>query len=102
MALKYDGTINAGAILQAVVVFAGALSAVIWTQAGIWRLEADQRRMETTLAADLASIRSDASAREVRIRAAELALAGQQSDLRSIQSGISRIEAQLEKLQLRP
>lgn len=98
MALRYDGTINAGAILQAGVIATAALSAVIWTQAGIWRLEVDQRRLESTLATDLASIRNDASSREARIRAAELNIAGQQSDLRSIQSGITRIEAQLEKI----
>ena len=101
MALKYDGTINAGAILQAGVLLVAATGAVIWTQADLRRLESTQARIEATIGADIMSIRSDASAREVRIRAAELSLAGQQSDLRSIQSGINRIEAQLEKLQPR-
>lgn len=42
------------------------------------------------------------SSRYFVIRAAEQALAGQQPDLHNIRSGISRIEAQLEKLQPRP
>lgn len=50
----------------------------------------------------IAVSRTDAAASEARIRALEIAQASQSSDLRSIQVGISRIEAQLEKLQLRP
>lgn len=51
---------------------------------------------------DIAGIVRLAEARESRIRAVEIALAGTSSDLRSIQVGISRIEAQLEKLQNKP
>lgn len=51
---------------------------------------------------DIAEVKVDAVARESRIRALEIAQASQSSDLRSIQIGISRIEAQLEKLQPRP
>jgi len=96
MALKYDGTINAGEILQAGVIFSTALAAVIWTQAGLWKLEADQRRIETSFAAELATIRADAAAREGRLRTAELAIAGQASDLRAIQASLTRIERLLE------
>lgn len=46
----------------------------------------------------LAEIRTDAQAREARIRAVEIAQASQSSDLRAIQGGIARIEAQLERL----
>lgn len=51
---------------------------------------------------DISEIKTDAVGRESRIRALEIAQASQSSDLRSIQIGISRIEAQLEKLQPRP
>lgn len=51
---------------------------------------------------DIGGIQRAAEQREGRIRAVEIALAGQSSDLRSIQVGISRIEAQLEKIQPRP
>lgn len=51
---------------------------------------------------EIAVVRSDAAADGARIRALEIAQASQSSDLRSIQNGISRIEAQLEKLQPRP
>ena len=48
---------------------------------------------------DITDLRVDAQNRENRIRTLEITLAGQTSDLRAIQVGISRIEAQLEKLQ---
>lgn len=50
----------------------------------------------------IVSVQADAQAREVRIRAVEIAQASQSSDLRAIQGGIARIEAQLEKLQPKP
>lgn len=98
MGLKYDGTVNAGAIMQAGVIFVSAVAAVVWTQADIRRLEATQNRVETAIGSELTSIKAAASAHEARIRASELSLAGQQSDLRSIQNGITRIEASIEKL----
>jgi len=48
------------------------------------------------------AVKADAQGREGRIRAVEIAQASQSSDLRSIQIGISRIEARLEKLQPSP
>ena len=50
----------------------------------------------------IVTAQADAQAREVRIRALEIAQASQSSDLRAIQGGIARIEAQLEKLQPKP
>lgn len=58
-------------------------------------------RVETNTT-DIAEAQADAGVREARIRALEIAQASQSSDLRSIQIGISRIEAQLERLQPRP
>lgn len=48
---------------------------------------------------DISNLRIDAQNRENRIRMLEITLAGQTSDLRAIQVGISHIEAHLEKLQ---
>lgn len=96
MSLRYDGTINAGHILTAAVMFISAVGAVIWVQADLRRLSSDQQRVEASFTAEIVSIRSDAMAREGRLRAAELAIAGQSSDLRSIQSSLSRIERLLE------
>lgn len=98
MVLKYDGTINAGAIMQAGVIFVAATATVVWTQADIRRLEATQTRIETAIGSEIRSIKAESSAHEARIRASELSLAGQQSDLRAIQNGITRIEASIEKL----
>ena len=55
-----------------------------------------------TQAVAIAESKADAMGRESRLRALEIAQASQSSDLRSIQIGISRIEAQLEKLQPPP
>jgi len=66
----------------------------------IWITTLSNRVDTLTLA--MVDAKSDAVERESRIRALEIAQASQSSDLRSIQIGISRIEAQLEKLQLQP
>lgn len=67
-----------------------------WAAAGIAATRTSSRRMNRV--ADMGRM----SSRYFVIRAAEQALAGQQPDLHNIRSGISRIEAQLEKLQPRP
>ena len=96
MTLKYDGTINAGHLMTAATILASVVGAVVYVQADLRRLESDQARIQTTFAAELVSIRSDASARESRLRTAELAIAGQASDLRAIQASLARIERLLE------
>ncbi|MCB5411767.1 hypothetical protein [Pseudogemmobacter faecipullorum] len=96
MALKYDGTINAGHFLTAGAMFVSALCAVIWIQADLRKLAADQQRIEAFFATEVAAIRSDAAGREGRLRTAELTIAGQASDLRSISATLSRIERLLE------
>lgn len=98
MALEYNGVINAGHIFTAVTMCVSALSAVVWIQFELGKLAEEQRRIEALIATELATIRSDASARENRLRAAELVIAGQTSDLRSINATTTRIERQLEAL----
>lgn len=62
----------------------------------IWITTLSNRVDTLTLA--MVESKSDAVGRESRIRALEIAQASQSSDLRSIQVGISRIEAQLERM----
>ncbi len=96
MALKYDGTINAGHILTALAMFVAALGAVIWIQADLRKLASDQQRIEASFASEMLAVKTDAAARESRLRAAELTIAGQTSDLRSISASLTRIERLLE------
>ncbi len=90
-ALQFDNKISLGHVISIITILAG----------GIWAYAAISARQEA-IAADMVTVKADAQAREVRIRAVEIAQASQSSDLRAIQGGIARIEAQLEKLQPKP
>ncbi|GGE29498.1 hypothetical protein SAMN05421774_1333 [Gemmobacter megaterium] len=98
MAIRIEKSVSYGQIASTGVIFAGMIGAFVWAQADIRSLGEHQKRIDS----DLVAIRQEAAAREARIRGVEIAQASQSSDLRSIQIGISRIEAQLEKLQPRP
>ncbi|GHC12459.1 hypothetical protein GCM10007291_07100 [Gemmobacter nanjingensis] len=91
MPVQFDNKISLGHVISIVTVLAACIM-------GYATLSAQQER----LSADVLAMQRAAEAREARIRAVEIAQASQSSDLRSIQIGISRIEAQLEKLQPRP
>jgi len=96
MALKYDGTINAGHIMTAVTLLVTAIGAVFYVQADLRSLSENQARMEAAFNTEIISIRQDATDRAARLRAAELTIAGQTSDLRAISASLSRIERLLE------
>ncbi|OJY34656.1 MAG: hypothetical protein BGP11_08550 [Rhodobacterales bacterium 65-51] len=91
MSVQFDNKISLGHVISIVTVLAACIG-------GYATLSARQEQ----LSADVLAMQRAAEAREARIRAVEIAQASQSSDLRSIQIGISRIEAQLEKLQPRP
>lgn len=91
MTVQYDNRISLGHVISIVMVLATCLLAYA-------TLYVTQQQM----AAEIVSIKTEAQSREARIRAVEIAQASQSSDLRSIQIGISRIEAQLEKMQSKP
>ncbi len=91
MSVRFDNKISLGHVISIVTVLAACIM-------GYATLSARQER----LSADVLAMQRAAEAREGRIRAVEIAQASQSSDLRSIQIGISRIEAQLEKLQPKP
>ena len=96
--MQFDNKISFGHVVSVVLMLGGG--SAVYT-----RIVAQQEAISTRQAqsaAEIVSINRAADAREGRIRAVEIALAGQSSDLRSIQVGISRIEAQLEKIQPRP
>lgn len=96
MHLKYDGTFNFGHVMTVVAFLASAIGAVVFVQFDLRRLSAEQMRIEASFSSEIGSIRSEAAAREGRLRQAELTLAGQASDLRSIQATLTRIERLLE------
>lgn len=96
MALKYDGTINAGALLQVVTIVATVAGMGAYIQSDLVRLAENQTRMEAAFNAEIVSIRQDAAERQGRLRAAELTIAGQTSDLRAISASLTRIERLLE------
>ena len=97
MALRYDGTVNAGALLQVFTIVAMVAAAAAYIQSDLVRLAENQTRMESTFASDVATIRSEASDRAARLRAAELTIAGQSSDLRAISASLGRIERLLDE-----
>lgn len=100
--LEYDPKISLGNIVTIAVVLIGAVTAWNTVVSKQTQLAEKVVVMETSIAAKTASRDQQAAGHEARIRAVEIAQAAQSSDLRAIQSGISRIEAQLEKLQPRP
>ena len=97
MALRYDGTVNAGALLQVVTIVATVAGAGAYIQSDLVRLAEDQTRLEGVFASEVAAIRSEASERAARLRAAELTIAGQSSDLRAISASLGRIERLLDE-----
>ena len=90
MSIQFDNKISLGHIISIITVLAACIMAYA-------TISARQEQMSV----DIITIQRAAEAREGRIRAVEIAQAGQSSDLRAIQVGISRIEAQLEKIQPR-
>ena len=88
--LEYDPKISLGNIVTIALVLLGAVTA--------WNTVVSS---QAQLAEKVSVIETALGAHEGRIRAVEIAQASQQSDLRAIQNGITRIEAQLEKLQPR-
>jgi hypothetical protein len=91
MALEFDNKISLGHVISVGVILIGGMVAFF-----------DLRGEQSRLASEVAAISSAADAREVRVRAVEIAQASQTSDLRSIQVGISKIEVQLQKLVDKP
>lgn len=87
MALQFDNKISLGHLITTVPMLVAA--GIAW---GALRAE------QNTQALDISRTNASISAHDSRIRAVEIAQASQSSDLRSIQVGNARIEAQLEKL----
>jgi len=87
MSLKFNNEISVGNLISSVVLIVGMVASFVM-------LQADQRAQAAKLSEFDGAVRGI----EVRVRAAELALAGQSSDLRNIQIGIGRIEAAVERL----
>ena len=99
---EFDPKISLGNIVTIAVVLVGAAGAWFTVVLQQGHLSEKVAMIETTITTKTAGRDQQMSAHEARIRAVEIAQASQSSDLRSIQIGISRIEATLEKLQPRP
>lgn len=87
MPIQFENKVNAGHIITAALLVLSGIGAY-------YNLAKDQHLVRV----DVDTLKTDARQNEARIRAVEIAQASQSSDLRSIQVGITRIEAQLEKL----
>lgn len=91
MRLQWDNKISTGHLLTAGAMIIAGLSGYF-----------DLRGSQVRVIADVVAMHRAAEEQEARIRAVEIAQAGQSSDLRAIQIALSRIEAGLEKLQPKP
>jgi hypothetical protein len=91
MPLEFDNKISLGHVISVGVILIGGMVAFF-----------DLRGQQSQLASEVVTISRAADAREVRLRSVEIAQASQTSDLRTIQVGIGKIEAQLQKLVDKP
>ena len=92
--LQFDNKISLGHLLTALVLIIGIIGSY-------YDLSSSQKNLAAEIArrgSEISTIETAAQSRESRLRAVELLQAGQVSDLRNIQSGISRIETQLDRL----
>ena len=87
MSLQFDNKISLGHIISIALIIFGGVTAY-----------ADLRGGQVQLTAEMGTIARAAENREARIRSVEIAQASQNSDLRSIQVGITEIKTQLGKL----
>lgn len=87
MSFEFDRKISLGNVITIGVVLFGAVGAWFTLVAG-----------QQVLSREMIQVQSNVSAHESRIRSVEIAQAGQSSDLRSIQIGISEIKAALGKI----
>ncbi|GLS87678.1 hypothetical protein GCM10010873_26520 [Cypionkella aquatica] len=101
MRLEYDPRITLGNLITIGLIAAAALTAwnTVVSQQAI--LAEKIAVIETSIAAKTFNRDQQMTQQEARLRAVEIAQATQSSDLRSIQNGINRIEAQLDKMQPR-
>ncbi len=100
--LEFDPKISLGNIVTIAVVLIGAVTAWNTVVNRQTQLTEKVAVIEASITARTANRDQQMAAHEARIRAVEIAQAAQSSDLRPIQSGINRIEAQLEKLSGKP
>lgn len=99
MPLEYDPKISLGNIITISLIVVAVITAwntVVSEQA---KLAEKIAVIETTISAKSLNRDQQMAGQEARLRALEIAQAAQSSDLRAIQGGISRIEAQLNKMQ---
>ncbi|MGR3376067.1 hypothetical protein [Salipiger abyssi] len=87
---RFDGTISAGNVVT-------ILTMVVTVTAAYVTLEETQEAQ----AMRIARLEAGATATDARLRAAELTLAGQASDLRSISATLLKIDSKIDRLSQR-
>lgn len=97
MPFTFDYKISITNVLAMVFFFIGAVTAWGTLVNGQARLAEKIANIESIMAQRTALRDAQAIGFDTRIRMIEIAQASQSSDLRAIQSGVSRIEAQLDK-----
>lgn len=96
--LEFDPRFSMGNVAIVVVWLVTVSGAYYTTAERMDRLAEKIAVLEQSVSAQAIARDVRDAAAEERIRRVEIAQAGQSSDLRAIQNGISRIESQLEKL----
>ncbi len=100
--LEFDPKMSLGNVVTIAIVLIGAITAWNTVVNRQPQLAEKIAIMEASIAAKSNNRDQQMTAHEARIRAVEIAQAAQSSDLRAIQGGIARIEAQLERLSGKP
>lgn len=85
--IQLDNKISTGHILTVIAMSVGGIGAYY-----------DIKKDNESLRIEVSAMKAESHAKEARLRSVEIAQATQSSELRSINSGVQRIEATLEKL----
>lgn len=100
--LQFENKITSGNLWTIFATVVSVLVAGVWgwgqMQAQIERVSDRVSAIEQTIRERIALADADRAAKEARIRTLEIQASGFGSDLRNIQSGVSRIEASLATL----
>lgn len=102
MPFTIDWKISITSVIAALLFFVGAVTAWTTLVNGQARLAEKIATIESIMTQRTAFRDAQAIGFDTRIRMIEIAQASQSSDLRAIQSGVSRIEAQLDKSEAKP
>ena len=98
MTVQFDNKITLGNVLVVIGMLVSGVSAFVYLQAGQAKQASDMVRLERIMAEQTDTLSRQRTEQEGRLRAVEVAQAAQSSDLRNIQTLLTRIELQLERI----